>query len=295
MFHFHFSLFTHHERTIAQARIKNAVGIIQIILAINEVTDMILLPPGEMEQVDKLELSGAEREIFRLKQASPVTYPYRSVQVLEFELRTRSRIVESAIGLYRSGARFSTFANSRCNERYWTRLDNGGFRLRDDVSPAEGIRDIYRNGWAYAFECATAMVIALYKGVLESIGEPAFNAYFGGLLLYDWKYDSDLRIISVPGGEAFPGDVVYFKNPDFDPNTPEWRGENGILLPDGNYFAHGMGLRSGAEIIAQLNTKRRPGSTVSAYRLDQVETLDYAYTLGLSNVSARIGSRLYSL
>ncbi|WP_410771632.1 protein-glutamine gamma-glutamyltransferase [Fontibacillus sp. BL9] len=253
---------------------------------------MIILPPGEAEQMGRLRLTGVEQEILRYKQQSPVTYRYGSIGELEFELKTRSAIVEAARALHASGAKFATFKNSRCNEALWIREQNGGFRLRNGVTPAEGIRDIFRNGRAYAFECATAMVIVLYKGVLDSIGEPAFNAYFAGLFLYDWKYDSDLRIISAM--EAYPGDVLYFKNPDFNPMTPEWRGENGILLPGGTIFAHGMGIRTPEEIIALLNTRRRPGSMTSAYQTDDIETLDFAYIQRLKTVIARIGSRVYA-
>lgn len=253
---------------------------------------MIILPPGEAERIGQLPLTGVEQEILQSKQQSQVTYRYGSIGELEFELKTRSAIVEAARALHASGAKFATFKNSRCNEALWNREPNGGFRLRSGVTPAEGIRDIFRNGWAYAFECATAMVIVLYKGVLDSIGEPAFNTYFADLILYDWKYDSDLRII--PAVEAYPGDVLYFINPDFNPMAPEWRGENAILLPDGTYFAHGMGIRTGAEIIALLNTRRKPGSTTSAYKTDDIETLDFAYTQRLKTVIARIGTRVYA-
>lgn len=255
---------------------------------------MIVLPPGEADQLNGLQLTGLEQEILRLKQESPATYRYGSLSELEFELKTRSQIVDSARGLYASGAQFATFQNSRCNEDFWIRQNNGGFRLRSDVTPADGIRDIFRNGRQYAFECATAMVIVLYRAVLEAIKEPAFNTYFSGIILYDWQYDSDLRIISLSGVESYPGDVLYFKNPDFNPATPEWRGENAIKLPDGVNFAHGMGIRTDEEIIYLLNTRRIPGSTTSAYPLDQIETLDFDYISNLRTIVARIGSRFYA-
>lgn len=37
--------------------------------------------------------------------------------------------------------------------------DEGGFLLRSGVTPASAIRDIFRNGRQYGFECATAIVI----------------------------------------------------------------------------------------------------------------------------------------
>nr|WP_325049992.1 hypothetical protein [Cohnella faecalis] len=69
------------------------------------------------------------------------------------------------------------------------------------------------------------MVIILYKATLDSIGKDTFNAYFKDLFLYDWNYDNNLKLITVENkNEAYPGDVLYFENPDFDPKTPEWRG-----------------------------------------------------------------------
>jgi len=254
---------------------------------------MIVLPPGEAGQIGQMNLTGLEQQILRMKQDSAAQYRYDSIADLHFELATRAKIVEAARDLYNSGADFATFENSRGNPNYWVRLSNGGLQQRSDVTPADAIRDIFQNGHKYAFECATAMVITLYKGVLDMIGDQVFNTYFANLLLYDWKYDNDLRINSISGAEAFPGDVLYFKNPDFDPSTPEWQGENAILLPDGSYFAHGMGIVSGDDIIHALNRKRKPGSTTSAYLMDDVDSLDFAYTQKLSNGVARIGTRFY--
>ncbi|WJH35640.1 hypothetical protein N6H14_06555 [Paenibacillus sp. CC-CFT747] len=88
-----------------------------------------------------------------------------------------------------------------------------------------GVRDIFRNGRLYAFECATAMVICLYRAVGENIGDPLFNRYFADLLLFDWHYDSDLRLITLDTHqESYPGDILYFINPDYSPLTPQWRG-----------------------------------------------------------------------
>lgn len=256
---------------------------------------MIQLPPGEASQLHTLNLTMMERDILRQMQLSPETYVYESLAVLEFELTTRSRITEAAIDLNNSGATFATFEGSYCNERYWQLQPSGAFRLRSGVTPAEGITDIFRNGRLYAFECATAMVIVLYKAVLGAIGEASFNTYFGGLVLYDWQYDSDLRIISRTTGTSYPGDVRYFNNPDFNPTNPEWRGENAIQLPGGVYFAHGLGIRRPEEILRILNMRRRPGSLTPAHLLEQYEALDYAYTYRLKSGVARIGGQVFVL
>lgn len=256
---------------------------------------MIQLPPSEAAGMGSLNLTTMERQILRQMQRSSEIYVYESVAVLEFELKTRSNIVASAIALNNSGASFATFEGSYCNERYWQLQPNGAFRLRSGVTPAEGITDIFQNGRLYAFECATAMVIVLYKAVLGAIGEASFNTYFGGLVLYDWQYDSDLRIISRTTGEAYPGDVRYFNNPDFNPSNPEWRGENAIKMPDNMYFAHGLGIRRPGEILRILNMRRRPGSMTPAYLLEQYEVLDYAYTYRLKSGVARIGGQVFVL
>lgn len=256
---------------------------------------MIQLPPSEAAGVGSLNLTTMERQILRQMQRSSEVYRYESVAVLEFELKTRSMIVAAAIALSNSGAQFATFEDSYCHEKYWQLQPNGAFRLRSDVTPAEGINDIFQNGRYYAFECATAMVIVLYKAVLDAIGEASFNTYFSGLVLYDWQYDSDLRIISRTTGEAYPGDVRYFNNPDFNPSNPEWRGENAIKLPGNMYFAHGLGIRRPEEILRILNMRRRPGSMTPAYLLEQYEVLDYAYTYRLKSGVARIGGQVFVL
>lgn len=221
-------------------------------------------------------LSGTEAEIFRMKQAQATTYEYASQEELLFELKTRRLLTEAASDLNSSGAKFAPFRESRCNPDFWRRDSKGGFELLPGKTPAEGIRDIFMNGKKYAFECATATVIILYKGMLESLGDELFNLWFGGLLLYDWKYDQDLRLIdSKKPADALPGDVQYFKNPDVSPEFPEWQGENVLRMTDGTFFGHGIGIKSGEQIIESLNKKRKKNSTESAYLSDFVVHPDY--------------------
>lgn len=197
---------------------------------------------------------------------------------LSFETSLRSAIVAAAQALNRSGVSFATFERAYCNQRFWILTSRGGFQIRPEVTPADGIRNIFLEGGKYGFECATAMVIVLYKAVLDSIVESEFNRLFAGMLLYDWHYDSDLRLIEVQGSSrSVPGDILYFKNPDVSPFTPEWKGENGIKLGDDLYYGHGVGIRSAEGIIQTLNSHRRPGSTVSAYLTDQVLYPDFNY------------------
>ncbi|MFC9708273.1 protein-glutamine gamma-glutamyltransferase [Paenibacillus sp. NPDC056933] len=227
-------------------------------------------------------------------QPGPTVYTYQSMDHLHFEWDLRKSLVDAAEALDRSGVSFASFEKSRCNPDFWNRNAEGGFELRSDVTPANGIRDIWKNGHLYAFECATATVIVLYGGVLGSIREDDFNSLFHNLLLYDWHYDSDLRLTEKNGSHsALPGDVLYFKNPDVSPETPEWQGENTIMLREDLYYGHGIGVASGEEMIRSLNQNRIPGSTVSAYLMDTVIYPDFLYLSRYaknSNINAHAAS-----
>jgi len=226
---------------------------------------------------------GLEREIFVKKQNSPIEYRYQTVDQLSFELRVRAETVEASRALFQSHASFATFEDSRCNPAYWQLTREGGFRLRPNMPSSMAIRDIFLNGRLYAFECAVAMVIVLYKAVLETIGDDLFNQYFARLYLYSWHYDSDLRLTTIYGGrEMFAGDIVYFKNPEFDPATPEWQGENAVKMNEVYYFGHGIGIVSEDRMIAELNMHRRRGAYRSAYLLDQTTNPDYVYLYRIS-------------
>ncbi|WP_028594448.1 protein-glutamine gamma-glutamyltransferase [Paenibacillus assamensis] len=237
---------------------------------------MILIHGVSAEQINMLPLSFLERSILNKKQNSPVVYRYDSLGALHFELKTRASIVEAAKALDASGADFADFDKSRCNEQFWTRMENGGFQLRSDVLPSDGINDIFRNGKRYAFECSMAIVMVLYKGILDILPKQTFNRHFQDIILYGWHYDRDLPLRKIESGlEVYPGDVQYFKNPDYDPETPEWQGENVVVLADNLYFGHGIGIRTSRGMIDALNKARRPFSYTSAYLMDEVVILEY--------------------
>ncbi len=222
-------------------------------------------------------LSDLERRILEKMAASGKTYAFDTQQQLRFELTLRQETTIAARALGQSGVSFSTFKNARCNPQYWELTSNGGFLLKKGVSPASAIEDIYLSGHKYGFECATAIVIILYKAVLQSIDRNAFNRLFGGLFLHSWQFDQDLGLKTVRPVDYFAGDARYFENPDFDLNTPQWQGENVIDLGDGTYFGHGVGVRTADEFIATLNKFRKPGAMRSAFLLDQATRPDYAY------------------
>lgn len=122
------------------------------------------------------------------------------------------------------------------------------------------------------------MVIVLYKGVLDSILESEFNRIFADMLLYDWHYDSDLRLIQQQGShKAAPGDILYFNNPDVSSDTLEWKGENVVKLKEDLFYGHGIGILPAKGIIDSLNQHRRPEATVSAYLTNEVVYPDFIY------------------
>ncbi|RKN85572.1 protein-glutamine gamma-glutamyltransferase [Paenibacillus ginsengarvi] len=236
---------------------------------------MIILADGS-GGIDPAGLTAVERDIYEQKTNSPTPFHFESAEALRFELRLRANIVKAAIALERSHAGFATFSKSRANRNYWKRLDNGGFLLHPNVLPADAIRDIYENGDAYGFECATAIVIVLYKAVLDTIGETAFNRLFGNLQLYSWEHDSDMPLVTQDNNhESFAGDVLYYSNPDYDPRTPQWQGENVVKLTGDRLFGHGIGIEAEDVIIRHLNNHRRPGSKVSAYLFDRITYPDF--------------------
>lgn len=256
---------------------------------------MIQIPGYNVNQIDLSMLSDLERSILRKKIASPIIYTYRSLNSLLFELSMRSKIVEAAKSLYSSGVGFAPFEHSRANERFWTVTNLGAFEQRNDVLSSDAINDIFTNGQLYRFECATAMVIILYKATLDSIGKETFDSVYRHLTLYGWRYAQNLKLITVEEkNEVYSGDVLYFENPDYDPKTPQWQGENAIKLEDALYFGHGLGIQTSDGIIAGLNRRRRPGSTTSAYLTDQVVHPDFDRLFLLkAPITARIGSRTY--
>jgi len=228
-----------------------------------------------------------ERNIISILSASDETYDYDSEYQLKFELKLRKNTVAASYGLYRSRMSFRTFRNSVCNTVYWERTNEGGFLLRPDVKPSNAIKDIFDNGWMYGTECATAIVIVFYKAVLDVFPEALFNELFPEIYLMDWQYlDNDLgiRYYTNPA-DYLPGDCRYFKNPDVNPLTPQWQGENAIDLSGGIFYGHGIGIQKPEGIIEALNEHRKSGSEISAYLQDSATYPDFRY---LASASTRL-------
>ncbi|MCD7035776.1 protein-glutamine gamma-glutamyltransferase [Metabacillus sp. GX 13764] len=244
-----------------------------------------LVGPEQMGGLAKTEL---QKEIFSKMNSYEEIYAYDNAEQLQFELQMRQRVVGAARDLNKSGVLFEIFQNSYANRKLWKVSSHGAFFLKPGVTPAEGIRDIFQNGSKYAFECATAMTIVLYKAALDSISEQQFNRLFDGLVLYDWHTDDDLGLYTTKGNNFVPGDVLYFNNPDFSPETPQWRGENVIDLGNGKYYGHGIGIDSAEGMIRQLNSYRKPYAIQSAYLFSQVSKPDYKYLSYFQNRDGNI-------
>ncbi len=227
---------------------------------------------------DEYPRGSVEQQLLITMSQSSHQYRFDSLNQLKFELRMRKETVNSAVALNRSGLRFSDFHKSRCNPDYWDRTPNGGFRLKDGADSARAIEDIFTNGSAYATECATAMMIVYYKALLNIFKHDAFNRLFPEIYLMNWRsIDPLLREVGKPRKveDFLYGDRGYFKNPDVDPKTPEWQGENVIILPDELYYGHGIGIRPAADMIRALNNNRKKDATQSAYFTDTASRPDF--------------------
>lgn len=245
------------------------------------------------KQDDMWPSGSIEGEIIKRLNKDPVVHAYQSLDELSFELKLRKNIIASARAMNQGDAAFDIFENSRCNPQYWYLTRTGGFRLRYGVLPSDAIQDIFTNSSLYAFECAMAIMIIYYHAVLKSIGEDLFNQIFSTLYLYSWHFDPDLGLQTIRTNYLIPGDVVYFNNPDYNPNTFWWRGENSVVLEDGTYFGHGLGIRTAKDVIQVLNNMRISGSIRSSYMTNIVTRLSFKHlkklsTLPRSNMANKI-------
>lgn len=147
-------------------------------------------------------LSQVEQAIVQSLAATDVVYSYQNPKELSFELALRTNILQASVALLQSGARFESFQKSYCNPRFWYRMPNGAFQLRQGVRPSSAIDDIFYNGQLYGFECATAIIMIFYKAVRESIDQPSFDAYFNNFIsihgnmtkISSWKHAKELTL-----------------------------------------------------------------------------------------------------
>jgi protein-glutamine gamma-glutamyltransferase len=194
-------------------------------------------------------------------------FSYSSLNQLKFELNMRKNIIAASIELNDGYMKFKTFKESFCNKDYWERTEEGGFKLRNDITSYEGISDIFRHSSKYGTECSTAIVIIYYRAIINIFPEELFNKAFQDILLLNWhNLDDDLRIYSHETEDTYlPGDCLYFENLDHDPKKQEWQGENVIDLGNGTYYGHGIGIKDESQVIKVLNKHRKPNAEKEAY------------------------------
>jgi protein-glutamine gamma-glutamyltransferase len=214
-----------------------------------------------------------ERSILGILSESEDRHSYSSPEQLSFELSLRREIIDAANAQMRSGLRFKIFRESFCNPDFWERTPNGGFALKSGVKPSDAIRDIFKNGRLYGTECATAMVMIYYKALLELFPEEDFNRIFPSPYLMNWhNIERELQSVGamMKSDTFLPGDRRYFANPDVDPVTPEWQGENVIDMDNGYFYGHGVGKYRADVFIEALNRKRKEDADESAYLMEAV-------------------------
>lgn len=206
-----------------------------------------------------------QRTIIEYMEKYRGSYSYFTLDQLKFELKFRTNTMNAARYVQNSGAKFTTFRYAFCNKQYWNRLSNGGFLIKPNIKPSVAILDIIKNGTLYAFECSTAVAIALYIATLYSIGSSRFDILFQNLYLMDWQFDEDMQMYQKIGDDYIPGDILHFNNPDFNPEEPHWRAENVVYFGNDLYWGHGIGIKDSSTIINFLNDKRKQKSQTSAY------------------------------
>ena len=215
-----------------------------------------------------------KQQILAVMAGNQEVYAFRTAGELSFDLNLRIHIITCSLELFQSGLQFRTFQESYCNPEFWQRTPLGGFQLLPNISPSVAVRDIFKNGKKYGTECATAMIIIFYKALLALYDDETFNRLFANLLLYTWDYDRDLKLVTKTGGDIVPGDLVYFKNPQVNPASIEWQGENAIYLGNFFFYGHGVGVKTKEQIIYLLNERRIPYAFVSAYLTDFITRID---------------------
>ncbi|MDM5211315.1 protein-glutamine gamma-glutamyltransferase [Peribacillus sp. NJ4] len=231
----------------------------------------------DVSQIQPGVASDTSLEILQLLAEDSNVFEYRNFGYLNFDIQLRHRVIEAAISLDKSSPEFSTLDESASNEQYWRVSKDGTFTLQPGIPPHAALLDIFLNGRLYAFECGTAIVVTFLKAILDLIGPRNFDYLFSNVFLYNFRPPSNMALDIHQGTDYLPGDCVYFENPDHDLETPEWQGENAILLGNNLFYGHGIGITTAQGIIDELNSNRKPNATISAFLTTHIINLDSSF------------------
>jgi protein-glutamine gamma-glutamyltransferase len=210
------------------------------------------------------------------------------------ELAFRCHVVKAAKDLAAGGASFSPNADTdKVNLSLWTMGYGGRMQVRKFMpdgsfgKPSEALRDIFTNGRAYGFECATAMMVIYHKAILDHVGDDAFDKMFSepkNLTFFRWSVEdedfTDVKELVYKPVPLQPGTHYYYKNPDAAPENSAFAGENVLYLGDGQFYAHGIIGGAGTYIVTErdimntLTRLRKPDATIKPFRVDMAMWLD---------------------
>ena len=210
------------------------------------------------------------------------------------ELAFRAHVVHAAKALAAGGASFAGSADGdKVNKDLWTMGFGGRIQVRKFMpdgsigKPADALRDIFTNGRAYGFECATAMMVIYHKAILDHVGDKAFNEMFSEpkqLAFFRWSIEDDdfldvKKLVHKPM-PLQPGSHYYYTNPDASAENSAFGGENVLYLGAGEFYAHGIVGSSGTYIVSEkdimdtLSALRRHGATTAPSRVAMAMWLD---------------------
>ena len=228
--------------------------------------------------------AGVQGRIDRNDMVRDANGQVRALTDKEFrEVQIRTHTVEGAkiLDQAKQAGRGLGFANdlrkTQANPQFWNVDQQGRMSLRQGVSPADAVDDVFNNPNAYTLDCAAASHVVGLRAIKNTIGAEDFNRTHDGLSIYGWQAErrgpgGNMQTISkVTGnqndraqGGLKAGDVGYFKNPDNI--STEWQGENVISLGGDQYWGHPGGTKSSQGWVNWMNQNARtPYATREAF------------------------------
>ncbi|MBI1916597.1 MAG: hypothetical protein HYS12_17955 [Planctomycetes bacterium] len=242
--------------------------------------------PTVAELRKKYEGRAVALEIISTAEAWKANAPFKNADDLDEVIRFREGLVQAARALQKSKITFNPklyaeIADKSPLKEFWESDGLGGIRVIAGKSRAEALDALFKNDKDLSVDCATGTIVVSLKA-LRDFHKDNFDKLFPKLNLRGFRTHPEVRRVGQGVGAIlftaaplFPGDRVMFKNPDAKEDA--WKNENTVYLgggkfdAQGNYvsggefFGHGIGIRSPEGMIERLNAKRREGATQSAY------------------------------